>query len=608
MTALAGEGRKMAGYDRDFLRLLTDKLNIVEVASSYLHLEKKGGTYWACCPFHHEKTASFHVDENRQFYHCFGCGASGNVIKLVQELENVDFGDAVKLLAERANLPLPQSGFDGERTAELKRKRDTLLKIMNDSAHFYLDNLNSGKADAHIEYILKRGIPANIVRSFGLGASLNSQDLPKFLLAKGYSRQDIVDSGAVNEVEGRLSDSQSGRLIFPIINAFDEVIAFGGRAIRPTDFAKYKNTKETLIFNKSKTLYNINKLKKLRRAGGLKDVIMVEGYMDALSLYQAGFRNVVASMGTSLTQEQARMIKRYCTTVLISYDGDGAGQKANMRGLEILKSEGVEVRVVPLPDGLDPDEVIKQRGPEAYRACLDAAMPLVDYKLEVSRRAHDLTKPEEKLKYVGEALKVVRTAETAAEREMMLKNMRDETGISFEALSRDLQQIPAAPQEKGGDVPKKPADTADAVLKASRFVVAAYLFGARYTQDEDIDAVPFASDVHSLIAGYVKSKAMLGEKITLSEIFDFFDKDTPEYDELCRVLDLDDGENLESEVSRKCFFDCLRRLKAESIAQAIEEVKRQFNAADDAESRSRATALLQQLFEQKKKIMSGDIR
>ena len=313
-------------------------------------------------------------------------------------------------------------------------------------------------------------------------------------------------------------------------------------------------------------------------------------------------------MGTSLTQEQARMIKRYCTTVLISYDGDGAGQKANMRGLEILKSEGVEVRVVPLPDGLDPDEVIKQRGPEAYRACLDAAMPLVDYKLEVSRRAHDLTKPEEKLKYVGEALKVVRTAETAAEREMMLKNLRDETGISFEALSRDLQQIPAAPQEKGSDVPKKPADTADAVLKASRFVVAAYLFGARYTQDEDIDAVPFASDVHSLIAGYVKSKAMLGEKITLSEIFDFFDKDTPEYDELCRVLDLDDGENLESEVSRKCFFDCLRRLKAESIAQAIEEVKRQFNAADDAESRSRATALLQQLFEQKKKIMSGDIR
>ena len=139
------------GYDRDFLRLLTEKLNIVDVASSYMHLEKKGGTYWACCPFHHEKTASFHIDENRQFYHCFGCGVSGYVITLVREMENVDFGDAVKLLAERANLPLPQTSFDGEKTAEVKRKRDTLLKLMNDCAHFYLDNLNSGKADAHIE-------------------------------------------------------------------------------------------------------------------------------------------------------------------------------------------------------------------------------------------------------------------------------------------------------------------------------------------------------------------------------------------------------------------------------------------------------------------------
>ena len=225
----------MPGYDRDFLRLLTEKLNIVDVASSYMHLEKKGGTYWACCPFHHEKTASFHIDEARQFYHCFGCGVSGNVITLVKELENVDFGDAVKMLAEKANLPLPENNFDGEKTAELKRKRDTLLKIMNDCAHFYLDNLNSGNADAHINYILSRKIPSNIVRAFGLGASLNYYDLPKFLLKKGYSRQDMLDSGAVSEVEGRLLDSQGGRLIFPIINAFDEVVAFGGRSLKPTD-------------------------------------------------------------------------------------------------------------------------------------------------------------------------------------------------------------------------------------------------------------------------------------------------------------------------------------------------------------------------------------
>lgn len=596
------------GFDKDFLNLLTDKLNIVDVASSYMHLEKKGGTYWACCPFHHEKTASFHIDENRQFYHCFGCGVSGNVITLVKEMENVDFVDAVKMLAERANLPLPKTTFDGERAAEVKRKRDTLLKIMNDCAHFYLDNLNSGKAEAHINYILSREIPAGVVRSFGLGASLNYSDLPKFLLAKGYSKQDMIDSGAVNEVEGRLSDAQGGRLIFPIINQFDEVVAFGGRALKKTDFAKYKNTKETLIFNKSKMLYNINRLKKLRRAGGLKEVIMVEGYMDTVSLHQGGFKNVVASMGTSLTQEQARLIKRYCGTVLISYDGDSAGQKANMRGLEILKSEGIDVRVVPLPDGLDPDDVIKKLGAEVYRKCLDSAMPLIDYKMKVARMGYDLNKPEDKVKYVGDALKVVRSAESAAERELLLKNLRDETGISFEALSRDLQQVPAERQERNEEKPKMAEDSADVNKKASRFVAAAFLFGADYTGGVDVDGVPFADDVHKLIASYVKSKMLFGEKITLSEIFDFFEEGTPEYEELCRVLDLNDGENLNGDVQRRYFDDCLRRLRSDRITKAIDEVKRQYAAADDVEEKRRAAEVLQQLIEQKEKLKSGDIR
>ena len=596
------------GFDKDFLNLLTDKLNIVDVASSYMHLEKKGGTYWACCPFHHEKTASFHIDENRQFYHCFGCGVSGNVITLVKEMENVDFVDAVKMLAERANLPLPKTTFDGDRAAEVKRKRDTFLKIMNDCAHFYLDNLNSGKAEAHINYILSREIPAGVVRSFGLGASLNYSDLPKFLLAKGYSKQDMIDSGAVNEVEGRLSDAQGGRLIFPIINQFDEVVAFGGRPLKKTDFAKYKNTKETLIFNKSKMLYNINRLKKLRRAGGLKEVIMVEGYMDTVSLHQGGFKNVVASMGTSLTQEQARLIKRYCGTVLISYDGDSAGQKANMRGLEILKSEGIDVRVVPLPDGLDPDDVIKKLGAEEYRKCLDSAMPLIDYKMKVARMGYDLNKPEDKVKYVGDALKVVRSAESAAERELLLKNLRDETGISFEALSRDLQQVPAERQERSEEKPKMAEDSADVNKKASRFVAAAFLFGADYTGGVDVDGVPFADDVHKLIASYVKSKMLFGEKITLSEIFDFFEEGTPEYEELCRVLDLNDGENLNGDVQRRYFDDCLRRLRSDRITKAIDEVKRQYAAADDVEEKRRAAEVLQQLIEQKEKLKSGDIR
>ena len=255
----------MATALQEFLITLKEKVNIVDVAGGYLSLERRGNGHWACCPFHHEKTPSFCINEADQYYHCFGCGESGDVIKFVRELENIDFMDAVKMLAERAGLQIPQSGFDNQKTTELKRKRDTLLKIMNDCAHFYLDNLNSGNADEHIAYILKRKIPSNIVRTFGLGASLNFTDLPKFLLSKGYDRQDMIDSGTVNEVDGKLSDAQGGRLIYPVINAMDEVIAFGGRVLKKTNFAKYKNTKDTLIFNKSKNLYNINLLKKLKK-------------------------------------------------------------------------------------------------------------------------------------------------------------------------------------------------------------------------------------------------------------------------------------------------------------------------------------------------------
>lgn len=595
----------MATALQEFLITLKEKVNIVEVAGGYLNLERRGNAFWACCPFHHEKTPSFIINESDQYYHCFGCGESGDVIKFVRELENIDFMDAVKLLAEKAGLQLPQTGFDNQKTVELKRKRDTVLKIMNDCAHFYLDNLNSGKAEAHIEYILKRGIPSNIVRTFGLGASLNYTDLPKFLLGKGYSKQDIIDSGAVNEVDGRLTDAQGGRLIYPVINAMDEVVAFGGRVLKKTEFAKYKNTKETVIFNKSKTLYNINLLKRLRKTQTIKEVIMVEGYMDTISLYQSGFKNVVASMGTSLTQEQARLVKRYADTVLISYDGDGAGQKANMRGLEILKSEGLNVKVVPLPEGLDPDDVIKQRGAEGYQKCLDAAMPLIDYKLKTVGRGLDVTKTEDKRRYVSEAIKVIKTADSAAEQEELLKQLRDSTGITYESLKRDLSSLPEqGKQEAVKEIVRK--DLSSVTVKASRFVIAAYLFGAKYANDINISEIPFDNDVHLIIAKYLNSKKLLDEKVQTSELFEFFEEKTPEYDELCKILDLNDGNTLSNETSEKYFEDCVLKLRLKFIDGQIAALKTICESESDVAKRKENALRLQELIKQKEKLKSGD--
>lgn len=593
----------MANSFQEFITSLKEKLNIVDVSKNYLSMDRKGATYWACCPFHHEKTPSFSINEQGQFYHCFGCGASGDVIKFVCEMENIDFIDSVKILAERAKMELPDKGFDSERTAELKRKRDTYLKIANDAAHFYLDNLNSGNADEHIEYILQRKIPSNIVRTFGLGASLNFNDLPRYLLQKGYSRQDIVDSGMVNEAEGRLTDSQGGRLIFPIINQMNEVVGFGGRLLKKADFAKYKNTKETLIFNKSKTLYNINLLKKLRKAQTINEVIVVEGYMDTISLYQAGFKNVVASMGTSLTQEQARLLKRYTDNVLISYDGDFAGQKANMRGLEILKGEGLNVRVVPLPDGLDPDDVIKKFGTDGYQNCLDNALPLIDYKLGTVKKSFDLTKMEERRKYVTEAIKVIKTAESYSEKEELLKRLRDETGLTYESLKRDLDSIPEQLTIQKSKKPER-KDSAPPTDKISRFVIAAFLFGEKYAQD-DIMTIPFTSEVHRMIANYIYTKKLMEERVQPSELFELFDENTPEYTELTYILDYSNGDSLKGEVAYKYYCDCVTKLKLNELDSKIGEVTAKIDSESNIAIRTQLKEELKKLIINKEKIKSG---
>ena len=594
----------MANDLKEFLSTLKEKLNIIDVAGSYVTLERRGGTYWACCPFHHEKTPSFAINEADQYYHCFGCGESGDVIKFVQAMENVEFIDSVKLLADRAGLQMPQTGFDSRQTVELKRKKDAVLKILNDCAHFYLDNLNGGKADKHIEYILKRKIPSNIVRKFGLGASLNFNDLPRYLLSKGYSRQDMLDSGAISEANGRLTDAQGGRLIFPIINAMDEVIAFGGRMLEKTDFGKYKNTRDTIVFNKSKTLYNVNLLKKLKKEQNINNVIVVEGYMDTISLYQAGFTNVVASMGTSLTQDQVRLMKRYSENILISYDGDSAGQKANMRGLDILKGEGLNVKVVPLTDGLDPDDVIKQLGAEEYQRRLDRAMPLIDSKLNSIARKFDLTKADDKRKYVSEAIKIIKSSESAAEQDDLLKQLRDTTGITFEALKRDLN---AAPQESA-PVPKIPErkDSSSIQDRASRFVIAAYLFGSRIAENEDICGVTFQNGVHEIIAKYIRTQREFGDRVQPAELLEFFDEGSEECAELNRIFDYSDGDKLRGEVAEKYFYDCLRTLKLSEIDAHISRVQTQVDSETDVVKRKRLAAELIQLTKQKEKIKSGD--
>ena len=594
----------MAEFDR-FLQELKAKNDIVDVIGSYVALDQKGGNHWACCPFHHERTPSFAVNRSEQFYHCFGCGESGDVIKFVREIESTDFMGAVRILAARVKMEVPDNNLDTEEALLKKKKRDAMLAILLDTARFYRGNLFSGdeRADAHLQYIEDRKMLPSTVKQFGIGASLDYRELGEYLAGKGYMRQDILDSGVIIEDKnGRLIDAQTERLIFPIINNMDEVIGFGGRFLGKTDFAKYKNTKETMLFNKRNTLYNINLLKKLKREQPISNVIIVEGYMDTISLYQAGFKNVVASMGTSLTKEQARLIKRYTENVYISYDGDFAGQKADLRGLEILDGEHLKVLVVPMPDGLDPDDVAKQ-GKDAYQKCLDAAMPLVDYRLHAIERKYDLSRTEEKRAFVKEALKVVAATDSAAVKEDLLKKLRDKTGLTYHSLERDLENLPKdekveeTPQETDRMI-KEVASGSDKIAKAERFILAAKLFSASYAKGYSLERLHFSNSVHARIAEYIMQREKAGERVRPAELFEVFDESCPEFNE---ILDLNYNDKLSGDVAAKFFFDSVATIESEGIEQEIALLQAELEQTDEQEKRKAILLRLQDALRRQKK-------
>ena len=592
----------MADFDR-FMQELKAKNDIAEVIGSYVSLDRKGGNHWACCPFHHERTPSFAVNQSEQFYHCFGCGESGDVVKFVKEIESTDFMGAVRILASRVKMTVPESNFDTEEAARKKKKRDAMAKILLDSARFYLGNLYSGdkRADPYLQYISNRELAPTTVKKFGLGASLDFYSLPDYLAGKGYFKEDLIDSGVLgaSEKNGRLYDALGERLIFPIINAFDEVIGFGGRKLEKVKFGKYKNTKETMLFDKSKTLYNVNLLKKLKREQAMQEVIFVEGYMDTISLYQAGFRNVVATMGTSLTKEQARLAKRYTDNVLISYDGDFAGQNADLRGLEILKDAGLHVRVVPMPDGLDPDDVAKQ-GADAYQACLDKAMPVIDYRLHTLERKFDLDKTEEKRRFITEALKIVRDAESESEREVLLKKIRDKTGITYQSLERDLQNVKKeTPSTEPQDFKERMAETAsgtDKQQKAKRFILAARLFSAPYAAGVSVTELPLKDETHIIIARYIADREAQGERIRPSELFEFLDENCAEFN---AILDLNYGDKLSGTVAERFFADSLKTLQFEAIEEEIAGLNQQYAQATEEETRKQIAMKLSQCIQKR---------
>lgn len=560
----------------DFGRWLDEfksKINIVDVVGRYVPLNAKGGRMWACCPFHHEKTPSFCVSEGRNSYYCFGCHVGGDAINFVMEIEHTDFMGALKILADMYGESIPEFSRSNNCESSRKQYKERLYELMRATANYYHSNLMSEQGEKAREYWHSRGVDSGTITNFGLGYSLGYNQLVAYLRSLGYREKEMVDAGVVEFKDNKYFDALAGRVIVPIVNNLRQVVAFGGRVTQKDKLPKYKNTKETIIFDKSSELFGQNNIKKLQMQEKVSTIIMVEGYMDVIALYQAGIKNAMASMGTALTDKQAKLIKRYLDKVIICYDGDGAGKKATVRGLDILYKVGLDVKVMSLPEGLDPDEYIKKYGKESYMEMMMNALPLFEFKLKSLAEEFDLDSAEGKGKYAVEAMKVLKELGNPAQIEAYMPIVEEFTGISKDVLYQQYSQTQVAPVLQPKTIKRKVSVYDEAVR---------YVLYALYGGVEDLK-------YHEDITGYLTNPYHIQlydtlrvnglDYLTLDDLAKM-EEENPEVREILQC-----GSQVSDERAKAYFDDCINKIKKTSKAKKLEALSKAIDSEEDEETR-----------------------
>ena len=423
-------------YSDEIIEEVRSRNDIVDVISSYVNLKKKGNSYSACCPFHHEKTPSFHVSREKQMYHCFGCGVGGNVYTFLMEHENYSFPEAVEALAERAGVKLPEQSMSPE--AKKQADERSRIKDMNRLAAGYFHYLLRTDHGKHaLEYLTERGLTEETINKFALGFSdVYRDDLYKYLKSKGYKDEELKNSGLVKfDEKYGASDQFWNRVMYPIVDTNNRVIGFGGRVMGDGK-PKYINTQETLVFDKSRNLYGLNLAKKSRRSG----IIFCEGYMDVISMHQAGFDNAVASLGTALTPGQVNLIKRYTDHVYLAYDSDEAGTKAALRALEIMREFEMPARVISLKPYKDPDELIQAEGTESFERRIEQAQSGTMFEIGILEHNYNQEDPQERTQFQKEAARRLCQINDPLERNNYVESVAKQYGIDKDSLKETVTQ------------------------------------------------------------------------------------------------------------------------------------------------------------------------
>ena len=436
-------------FSKEAIEDLKSRIDIVDVIGRQVQLKRAGANYKGLCPFHNEKTPSFIVSPQKQIFTCFGgCGASGDVVSFVMRYYNLEFNEAVEKLAK-------EYGIDIVKSQRRNDDREKYYEINREAARFFYRNMTEGPNRGY-SYMRRRGIEDRTIKKFGLGYAPDSWDsLYGYFKEKGTDEKLLLELGLLSQKDGRYFDKFRDRVIFPIINTAGKVIGFGGRALDDKAMPKYLNSPENRVFQKKNNLYALNSTKQdIGKAG---TAIIVEGYMDAISLYQNGVRNVAASLGTALTDNQAKLINRYTKNVVLSYDADAAGQKAALRGIEVLRNEGCKVKVLHVTDGRDPDEYIKKNGRDAFGKLVEKAIPYTDYKIEAAKRDIDLGTEEGKIDFIRRITPILSDL-TPVEADIYIKKAARDTGISEKAIKMEIP-VNNKREQSSGAVRQEKQDT-----------------------------------------------------------------------------------------------------------------------------------------------------
>lgn len=532
-------------YPEYLIREVADKNDIRDVISQYVNLKKAGSSYVGLCPFHNEKTASFSVSPQKGIFHCFGCGEGGNVIHFMMKIENIPFVEAVEKLAERAGVSLPKiTDKDSAKHAVAAKERETIYEINKDASEYFYSNLKDGKIA--VDYMKKRQLTGMDAKRFFLGYAKDSWDsLFKFLVQKGYAESDILKAGLIKKSEnGKYYDFYRNRVMFPIFDTRNRVIGFGGRTLGD-DKSKYLNSPDTPVFNKSRNLYFLN----AARRSGKEFVILVEGYMDVIALAKNGYLNTVATLGTALTTQQAKLIASEFKEVVICYDSDGAGRKATEKAIRILREQEIKISVLNLKDEKDPDEYIKTFGVTRFANCVSKRKTDMMYLMDTLEEQYDVGNNADKVSFVSAMLDYLKLIQNPVELDVYIEEVAKRTKVSTNAVYSQLGIVKAVSSPQQSDETpdvitisrQKTPFSSDGALERTRRELLSLLIMNRsvYKQKKaNISAELFENETHKKLLNYLMAFYDIDKLVDPGHVLDFFTEED-EISEVSLILSLD---------------------------------------------------------------------